>query len=45
MDNPKTVVTMGTQETGRRQTKQKTQPRKLKTMSFYAYQPSYLCHC
>ena len=30
MDNPKTVVTMGTQETGRRQTKQKTQPRKLK---------------
>ena len=30
MDNPKTVVTMGTQETGRRQTKQKNTTQKTK---------------
>ena len=30
MDNPEKLATLGTQETGRRQTKQKTQHRRLK---------------
>jgi len=30
MDNPEKMATLGTQDTGRRQTKQKTQRRKLK---------------
>ena len=31
MDNPEKLARLGTQDTGRRQTKQKTQHRKLKT--------------
>jgi hypothetical protein len=33
MDNPETLTTPVTQDTGRRQTKQKTKHRKLKKMS------------
>ena len=33
MDNPETLATLGTQDTGQRQTKQQTQHRKLKGQS------------
>ena len=33
MDNPEKPSTLGTQDTGRRQTKEKTQPQKNKTRS------------
>ena len=34
MDNPKTLATLGTQDTGRRPTKQKTKERKTKMLSY-----------